>query len=876
MKKKNLFIGALALTLSFTLLTGCGKKNNKQNDDKTTTSEISNTSDKSNTSGISNTSSNTEGVKDNYKVTYIDPQTGENKELTAIGGVVSGLPTYTDSFTLEDDLFITKYEFTGFYSIDGKVENGDVIDSDITLYPHQEILARDLNDKTIEKEDVTSRIDEIIDYFEDEYIPSKVVYATNETGVLKDILYANGDGTYRASKYNQFVKTFSNSLDMLKNMSDDNTVLEYDKNGFYLETGTNSKTIYEFDTNLNVTSANIFTGLTTLDLKFYNSNDNFKEVTREEFLQYLSKSSSVIPVSLQMDFYIPIDDDIKIYANATFEYNNSAREFELKEAYKTAGMISDDLLIEFANSTAYNLVDEPAVEKYYIGNDSCAFSFNDNGLINFAIFNPDGYIRRLEFDDNIIEYKYEIGEGLLEEDISFEEFLSYVISDNEPTYIEIDGRNPSTLFNGIFYKIKGIDEYVVYDGEDFINTMPEFEAVIKGGYGILNYITNISKLEDVRFTKDLEGYHAHFDDDNYHYDMVFNKLGYLTNIARTTKESSFTYDFKVLATNEEYGKVLLADEVFGGEEPYYAPVLAKITPISNSKAKIDDNGDPKWYTSIGVYNPDDDLQEYMIFGPGVNTYKVAYKEEDAFIVNIYSNLDTENKQGNAIFKSGEKIFKDNGDPLFKTPDNIKGYTFAGYYSNKECTTELNKDAVYTSNENIYFKYNPLTYSRYGVTGYASTDYDSFDSIEATDLIPTNLGCIYVKGKIEKSISGSSQYTFMYKETIIQFDVLNNAKVDFVYNTNHITTQNPVEIFQITTEEYIPNQDFEDGKIYVLKNGNFVKLDRREYADQYYRKVSTQDSGGRETTGYLNAGTVYIQINEGLLEFRNLYITYKAS
>lgn len=873
MKKKNLFIGALALTLSFAFLTGCGKKNNKQNDDKTTTSEISNTSDKSNTSGKSNTSSNTEGVKDNYKVTYIDPQTGEDKELTAVGGVVSGLPTYTDSFTLEDNLFLTKYEFTGFYSIDGKVENGDVIDSDITLYPHQEILARDLNNKTIEKEDVTSRIDEIIDYFEDEYIPPKVVYATNETGVLKDILYANGDGTYRASKYNQFVKTFSNSLDMLKNISDDNTVLEYDKNGFYLETGTNSKTIYEFDTNLNVTSANIFTGFTTLDLKFYNSNDNYKEVTREEFLEYLSKSSSVIPVSLQMDIYTPVEDDIKMYANATFEYNNSAREFELKDKYNIDKIgADDDLLIDFANATVYNLAYASSIEKYYIGNDSCAYSFNES-VPGFATFNPDGYIRRLEFNDNILEYKYEIGEGLLEEDISFEEFLSYVISDNEPTYIEIDGRNPSTLFDGIFYKIKGIDEYVVYDGADDINTMPEFEAIIKGGYGILNYITNISKLEDVRFTKDLEGYHAHFDDDNYHYDMVFNKLGYLTNIARTTKESNFTYDFKVLATNEEYGKVELVDEVFGGNELYYAPVLAKIKPISNSKAKIDDNGDPKWYTSIGVYNPDDDLQEYMIFGPGVNTYKVAYKEEDAFILNTYSNLDTENKQGDAIFKSGEKIFKDNGDPLFKTPDSITGYTFAGYYSNKECTTELNKDAVYTSNVNIYFKYNPLTYAKYSIAGYASTDYALFDSIETTDLKPTNLGCIYVKGKIVVETSGSYRYTLMQKGTIIQFDVLNNAKVDFIYNNNDITSEYPVEIFQITTEEHIPNQDFEAGKIYVLKDGNFVKVDGYGYADQHYRKVSTRESGGRETTGYLNAGTVYIQINEVHLEFRNLFITY---
>ncbi|MCR5646762.1 MAG: hypothetical protein K6F81_00580 [Acholeplasmatales bacterium] len=872
MKKKNLFIGALALTLSFALLTGCGKKNKNQNDDKTTTSEISNTS------GKSNTSSNTEGVKDNYKVTYIDPQTGENKELTAIGGVVSGLPTYTDSFTLEDNLFVTKYEFTGFYSIDGKVENGDVIDSDITLYPHQEILARDLNDKTIEKEDVTSRIDEIIDYFEDEYIPSKVVYATNETGVLKDVLYANADGTYRASKYNQFVKTFSNSLDMLKNISDDNTVLEYDKNGFYLETGTNSKTKYEFDTNLNVTSANIFSGFTTLDLKFYNSNDNFKEVTREEFLQYLSKSSPVIPVSLQMDCYTPVEDDIKMYGYATFDYNNSAQKFLIKDKYNMDEIpADDDLLIDFANTTAYNLTPASDIEKYYISNDSCAYSFSTSsfnyGEPSLATFNRDGYIRRLESGGYLFEYKYEIGEGLLEKDISFEEFLSYVISDNEPTYIEIDGRNPSMLFNGTFCKIKGIDEYVVYDGEEDINTMPEFEAIIKGGYGILNYITNISKLEDVRFTKDLEGYHAHFDDDNYHYDMVFNKLGYLINIARTTKESNFTYDFKVLATNEEYGKVELVDEVFGGNQHYYAPVLAKIKPISNSKGKIDDNGDAKWYTSIGVYNPDEDLQEYIIVRPGVNTYKVAYKEEDAFVLNIYSNLDTENKQGDAIFKSGEKIFKDNGDPLFKTPDNITGYTFAGYYSNKECTIELNKDAVYTSNVNIYFKYNPLTYANYSITGNASTDYDSFDSIETTDLKPTNLGCIYVKGEIEVETSGSSKYTLMYKETIIQFDVLKNAEVDFIYNNNHVNSTNPVEIFQITTEENIPYQDFEAGKIYVLKNGNFVKLDRYEYADQYYRKVSTQDSGGRETTGYLNAGTVYIQINEGLLEFNNLYISY---
>ena len=66
----------------------------------------------------------------------IDPETGETGHLTAVNGVVSGLPE-VDEFTIEDDLFITKYQFVGFFNGDTKIQNGDKITDDLMLYPHQ-------------------------------------------------------------------------------------------------------------------------------------------------------------------------------------------------------------------------------------------------------------------------------------------------------------------------------------------------------------------------------------------------------------------------------------------------------------------------------------------------------------------------------------------------------------------------------------------------------------------------------------------------------------------------------------------------------------------------------------------------------------------
>ena len=859
--KKKIFAGALLAAFSAAMLVGCGKKNQEKKDDVVDTTTSKNASeDTSTTSTNTSTTTSAEGdtstsasVKADFNVEYIDPETGETGHLTAVNGVVSGLPE-VDEFTIEDDLFITKYQFVGFFNGDTKIQNGDKITDDLMLYPHQEILNQDLNSNTEEKVDISWRIDELISYFENIYVAPSVVYIKGATGTLNEFAFKNADGTYTTSKYNKLINNYKTSLETLESvMEDESLEAEYDKDGFYISFGEGAKTSYIFDTNLNPVSATMTVSGMPLELNFYNGAD-YQELSEEEFVVFTQGLQPVLASKLKMNVNVNVENsDLSIYGSAVYEYDDDTKKLEIKDSYN---MDSDilEFLDEYKDLTAIEAIGMDGIKGFYVGYNSFRIIADQDGDDVIAEFNLDGSIKKIIFGNKAVaEFQFGYEEGVLTQ-ITFEEFLADTATNDDPLYMDISYKDSISNIYSTVVRIR--DEYnpFIIDGSTRMNEFEEYDAIVKGSYGIISYITSLVNIEDVEFYKDEAGYFAIFEKGSYSYQISFDKFGRLTAIDKQNMNNYQMTQFKIEIANEEYGCVIIEDNVFDKEYTQYKPILTEIDYPEISKGKIETDGKGYWYTAIGLIDYDSEEYEKAIAVPGTKKYVIVYDNEDAIILTIYTNYDRTLANNQIVFKKGSAIY-DGDTPLFKI-NNVTGYELEGYYGNPSCTTPVVKTLTYNNNAIIYAKLTPLTLKNYSImgTGIVGSNH-TFNSIETQgpqDLRATTMGCVFVGGTVNAERTADRIETEISSGTIVEFEAKSRANLTINLKPSDATQAKYIEVFQ-----YYPGKPvdlmFVHGVIYKLENGEFIQVSKDETVSEYYFKdtmEATKDGENVILTGQL--------------------------
>ncbi len=881
--KKKIFAGALLAAFSAAMLVGCGKKNTEKKDDVVDTStttegseDTSTTSTTTSAEGDTTTSTST-AVKADFTVDYIDPETGETGHLTAVNGVVSGLPE-VDDFTLEDDLFITRYQFTGFFNGDTQIQNGDIITDDLMLYPHQEVLNQVLNSKTTEKVDISWRIDELIAYFEDIYVAPSVVYIKGATGTLNEFVFKNADGTYTTSKYNKLIHNFKTSLEVLKSVREDESLeAEYDKDGFYISFGEGTKTSYIFDTNLNPVSATMTVSGSPLSLNFYNGAD-YQEVSAEEFVELTQGLQPILASKLKMNVNVNVENsDLSTYGFVVYEYDDDTKKLEFEDSYNLNSDIIE-FLDEYKDLTAINAVEMANAKNFYVGYNSYKIIFDQDGEDVILEFNLDGSIKKIVFGSiATAEFQFGYKEGVLTP-ITFEEFLADTATNDDPLYMDISYEDSISHFYSSVARIKGEQNPVIIDGNIRMNEFDEYDAIVKGSYGIISYITSLVDIEDVEFYKDEAGYFALFEKGSYSYQISFDKFGRLTSIDKQNMNNYQMTQFKIENANEEYGCVIIEDNVFDKEYTYYNPILTEIDYQEISKGKIETDGKAYWYTSIGLIDYDTEEYEKAITLSGTTRYEIVYDNEDAIILTIYTNYDCTLANNQIVFKKGSAIY-DGDTPLFKI-NNVTGYELEGYYANPSCTTPVLKTLTYNNNAIIYAKLTPLTYSDYSIMGTGKvSSYHTFDSIETQgpqDLKATSMGCVYVGGHVQAVRTADKIATEIYSGTVVEFETNTDANIFLEVILSDASQSKTVEIYNLMGTSKPPVAYFNAGYVYKLVNGEFIQMTYSDSATEYYFKYnlteslvdSTLDLDGQD----LKSGKTYIKFYQDVA-LNLLTITY---
>ena len=732
------------------------------------------------------------------------------------------------------------------------------------LYPHQEILNQDLNSNTEEKVDISWRIDEVISYFENIYVAPSVVYIKGATGTLNEFAFKNADGTYTTSKYNKLINNYKTSLEVLESvMEDESLEAEYDKDGFYISFGEGNKTSYIFDTNLNPVSATMTFSGSPLSLNFYNGAD-YHEVSAEEFVEITQGLQPVLASKLKISVNLNVQDtDLSTYGYAFYEYDDDTKKLEIKDSYN---MDSDvlEFLDEYKDLTAIDAVEMDGIKGFYVGYNSFRIIADQDGDDVIAEFNLDGSVKKIVFGSiATAEFQFGYEEGVLTP-ITFEEFLADTATNDDPLYMDISYKDSISNIYSTVVRIRDEQNPVIIDGNIRMNEFDEYDAIVKGSYGIISYITSLVDIEDVEFYKDEAGYFAIFEKGSYSYQISFDKFGRLTAIDKQNMNNYQMTQFKIEIANEEYGCVIIEDNVFDKEYTYYKPILTETDYPEISKGKIETDGKAYWYTSIGLIDYDGEEYEKAIAVPGTKKYVIVYDNEDAIILTIYTNLDKTFANKQIVFKKGSAIY-DGDTPLFKI-NNVTGYELEGYYGNPSCTTPVVKTTIYNNDATIYAKLTPLTLSNYTILGTGTTgSYHTFDSIETQgpqDLRATTMGCVYVGGKVVAVRTANKISTEIYSGTVVEFETGSGVNIDLNVTLSD-EDADTIAIFNYMGSTNPGTAIINTGKVYKIVNGEFVKVtSTSDTATEYYYKYPLSESKSGKAlvmsgTG-LKAGKTYIK------------------
>lgn len=851
MKKRNILLGLLIASSVFSL-SSCTKKNDNKTEKteetikptETKTVESTEIVKPTETKPVTPTTDDNPVTSSEAEVSYTmhvtNPKTGEIEDIVAKNGVVSGLED-CGNFTLTDGLFVTEYKHTGYtYNMGEEIKNGDIIDEDIYVYPTQEMISRTLNPTTEEKENVGWRIDEILAYFKDTYKKPTCYFLYDDASNINDYVYYN-DGHYTPDKNNKFVKSaFTDSISLLNISLEEDLLVEYDKDGFYISKLINQETdeyqIYAvLDTKLNLKKIYPVSNLSLNVVASY----GLKEITEEEFLK------------LYEEFEAPAIDRLKIevsqqrYESTYGLYSDYVcSEFQIDEN-GNAHCLSDVFMV-FDPYDAKAIVDEfNAFEEeisFFLGNDSLIIS---SSVYKYT-FNLDGTIRSVEdieeyesMDGDIYnlvttqKFSYTYKDENEFENISFEEFFTAIYKDEKPkniTFHLVQGQSDETLKMAL---IGDDTEYTQYEGSKTFAHIYEVEATLYGYKGILNYIVANENLSNLVFKKSSNEYKVEFDSDT-HYEITFNIFGDVTYYKLSINE----LEVYVNQTNEEIGYIKIVDPETQEETEYYGKIKDRIEIPSKSFGKMD--GDtPYWYNPSYVIDEDGKSFLAGFVRPGRTTYTIHYDIGRCLLLEMYSSLDTSTPMDLVPFVRGTKFYDDNTKEYFFDVPSEKGYVVEGYYSDSSCTTPFDFTKAYTENTKIYAKLEAMTLSNYSImgTGVVGDNYwfESITTDGSTDPVKTNLGCIEMTGTISAVRTENEIETNLTQRTTLEFDTASDGEMTITLGTDCLQVYYHVGYTA-------PSQElFNSGIVYRRMGTSFFQLSSPEGGADYYFRITPTKS-----------------------------------
>ncbi|MBR3617420.1 MAG: hypothetical protein IKN46_01955 [Acholeplasmatales bacterium] len=838
MKKKNILLGLLIAT-GMLSLAGCSKNkpaNNIIDTPKTviSTNDESKPVDQTNNEKPVDQTTNEETQKDTttttnnevyYKLSYDNPLDGTQVELKLKDGVVSGLPEL-DEFTYTNDMFIAKMQFIAFKKVSDNtvIENGDIITEDTEAFCDAYTLDVGFNLNTTEVVDVTSPLNlQYLITFYNRHIRNNrldTIYIANKN---MSELFHNKDDEMVSNKYNKFATQGIYDIGAaLSNMSssDDEYKIYYSKDGIQLEL---DNQVYFLDLNLN---ANKQIGDDT-EINYYYSTRSL-EISKEDFFE-MAQNIEYTPWDIaRVDaLYFYNEEGTSVYSYAI--YQNKSSGIEVIKKYNE----ENHPLVTFENLSFPNLsdiLDSFSKEaRYYISTDS--YIIYDDGIK--YIFNLDGTIRRLENSFNeataVYEFRYEYESNTELEEITFGDFLAEAVNDIDLKHfiVDYDASQITDYFEAAF--IRGNDYASLIDGNDAFMDVPFISSSLYGSYGILEYLNSNVGIENVKFYKNNVGYYAVYEEDDNIYTLSFDKLGYLVGLDTKDSLGNFIDAFYFNNTQEEYGEVYISDEKYDEIIHSYSVIGESLDTKPCEFGKLDSNNNPKWYTKIG-YSFFETEEAATVIMPGTNYIKVNYDVTDAVKIDVYNNLDSENVFRTLIIKKGDKLFDENGNPIYRSPY-IHGYTFEGYYGNPNCTIPLVTTTQYNKNATIYLKYNLNTYYNYTIvgTGTAGMHIGTVKTSGPNEVVTTNLGCIRASGNINPVVTADKVKTTIAKGSTIEFNVASNATISVVL-ANTITT--PIAVYR-KTYSTPPTFMFNNGFVYMRVNGEFVQMHGAKDNTEYY-------------------------------------------
>ena len=838
MKKKNILLGLLIAT-GMLSLAGCSKNKPANNTEDTPKTVIS-TNDESKPVVSTNNekpvdqTTNEETQKDTttttnnevyYKLSYDNPLDGTSVELKLKDGVVSGLPEL-DEFTYTNDMFIVRMQFVAFKKVSDNtvIENGDVITEDTEVFCDAYTLDVGFNLNTTEVVDVTSPLNlQLLMTFYNKHVAINrldTIYIANKN--LSE-LFHNKDDEMVSNKYNKFatqgISDIGSALSLMSS-SDNEYKIYYSKDGIQLAL---DNQVYYLDLNLNV---NKQIGDDT-EINYYYSTRSL-EISEEEFFEMAQNIEYTPWDNAKVDaLYFYNEEGTSVYSYAI--YQNKSSGIEVIKKYNE----ENHPLVTFENLSFQNLSDIfdsfSKEARYYISTDS--YIVYDDGIK--YIFNFDGTIRRLENSFNkdtaVYEFRYEYESNTELEEITFGDFLAEAVNDIDLKHFTVDyeAGQVTDHFEAAF--IRGNDYVSILNGKDNLLGVPFISSSLYGSYGILEYLNSNVGIENVRFAKNNVNYFAAFSISDMNFIMTFDKLGYLTNAEMLDSNGDSIEKLSVEYTQEEYGEVYISDEKYDEIIHSYYLVGESLDTKPCEFGKLDSNNNPKWYTKTG-YSFFETEETATVIMPGTNYIKVNYDVTDAVKIDVYNNLDSENVFRTLIIKKGDKLFDENGNPIYRSPY-IHGYTFEGYYGNPNCTIPLVTTTQYNKNATIYLKYNLNTYYNYTIvgTGTAGKHIGTVKTSGPNEVVTTNLGCIRASGNINPVVTADKVKTTIAKGSTIEFNVASNATISVVL-ANTITT--PIAVYR-RTYSTPPTFMFNNGFVYMRVNGEFVQMHGAKDNTEYY-------------------------------------------